>query len=418
MAKYKYVIIGGGIAGGKACEGIRQVDSQGSIALITQEPFRPYQRPPLSKGYLQGEADLDKAYLESAQFYQEQHIEVIPEHRVDRIRPQKHEILAENGLILAYERLLLATGGHALRLDLPGSELEQVFTLRTIRDARNIREAAGPGQHALVMGGSFIGCEVAASLAQIGSQVTQIFPESRMLERIVTAGISKHLRNIYQQKGVRVLPGTVAKKLMGSDGQVSGAQLDNGENLKIDLVVMGVGIGLNTDLAKEAGLDVRSEDQAILVDEYLRTSGPDIYAAGDICAWPDDRYGRRLRVEHWDVARQQGLRAGRNMAGEEQAYTALPYFFSDLFDLSFEVWGNLDRWEQTVRRGQLDSGSFADYYFADDQLVGVLAVGRPDKERQAMQTLVKARPAYQEVAEVLADAARDLAEIEVVEMQT
>ena len=182
---------------------------------------------------------------------------------------------------------------------------------------------------------------------------------------------------------------------------------DETQLLDTDMTVMGVGIQLNTELARDAGLEM-AQDGGVVVDAHLRTSEPAIYAAGDIAAWPDPTSGKQLRVEHWDVARRQGLRAGRNMAGEEKPYAALPYFFSDLFDLSFEVWGDLTSWDETVLRGSLDEGAFAFYYFHKASLVGVLAAGRPDEERKPMQALVKGRKAYADVADALCDEATDL----------
>jgi len=407
METYKYVIIGGGIAGGRACEGIRKVDGEGRIVLVAQEPHRPYQRPPLSKKYLRDEVSLERVYLQDAGYYDEHQIDLIQGVAATALDAGAREIALDDGRVLKYEKLLLATGGQALRLPLPGSDLDNVFTLRTIEDSQHIRQAAGDAKRALVMGGSFIGAEATASLSQMGLAVVEIFPESRLLELIVPPELSERLAALYEKHGVRVLPGVVSDKLEG-DGRVERAALDNGETLDVDLVVMGVGIRLNTDLARKAGLDVREEDGAILVDETLRTSDPRVYAAGDVAAWPDATFEQRLRVEHWDVARRQGLRAGRNMAGDEAPYEALPYFFSDLFDLSFEVWGNLSSWERAVLRGSLEEGSFAYYYFEADRLTGVLAVDRPDAERAPMQSLVQARPAYDEVADSLQDEDLDL----------
>lgn len=239
------------------------------------------------------------------------------------------------------------------------------------------------------------------SLTELGTRVTILFPESRLMERIMAPAMSEYLHDMYQVHGVRLLPGTTADRLEG-DGKLERIVLDNGEILEADLCVMGVGIDLNTDLARQAGLALNDEG-AVLVDEYLRSSDPDIYAAGDIAAWADLTFQKRLRVEHWDVARNTGARAGRNMAGEEEPYTELPYFFSDMFDLSLEVWGNLDEWDETVQRGSLDEGSFAFYYFDDGQLTGVLAVDRPENERAPMQDLVRRQPMYDGVAASLAD---------------
>lgn len=401
MKSYKYIIIGGGLAGGKAVDGIRQVDETGKVAVVTEELHLPYERPPLSKDYLRGKVGLEGVYVGEAGHYEAADAEVLTGVRATRLRPDKRLVELDDGGQLEYEKLLLATGGHAWRLPLPGNDLENVFTLRKIEDSDSIREAAGEGAHALIMGGSFIGCEVAASLRQLGTQVTMVFPESRLLERIMPVALSDLLFAKYRDEGVEVFPGTVSEGLEG-DGKVERAKLDNGKMLDVDLVVMGVGIRLNTELADEAGLTL-NEQGALVVDEQLRTSDPDIYGAGDIAAWPDPTFGEQLRVEHWDVARRQGRRAGQNMAGEEKAYTALPYFFSDLFDLSFEVWGNLNSWEETVVRGSLGKGKFATYYFDEGRLVGVLSVGRPSSERKPMQELVKARVPYDDVAADLAD---------------
>jgi NADPH-dependent 2,4-dienoyl-CoA reductase/sulfur reductase-like enzyme len=291
---------------------------------------------------------------------------------------------------------LLATGARARRLPLPGNELAGVFTLRTIENSNAIRNAAGAGKRALVLGGSFIGSEVAASLTQLGVDVTMVFPESRLLERVAPEELSAYLRQKYAGKGIKVLSGTKPVRLDGN-GAVERAELDDGQTLSVDMVVMGVGIELDTELARNACLEL-DEEGALVVNGALQTSDPDIYAAGDIAAWPSFTFDKRLRVEHWDVARSQGLRAGRNMAGENKMYTALPYFFSDLFDFSFEVWGDLSSWDQTVLRGTLESGSFAFYYFDGGQMTGVLAVDRPDEEREPMQHLVRTRVRHEGVA--------------------
>ena len=406
MEPYKYVIIGGGIAGQRASDGIRKVDTEGSIALVTRERHPPYQRPPLSKGYLRGEQGLDKVYLKEDTHYVQIGVEVISGVRASSIDTAERSVMLEDGKVLGYRKLLLATGGLAFRLPIPGNDLQGVSTLRTVDDSDAIREAADPGKRALVMGGSFIGSEVAASLAQRGLSVTMVFPEARPLERIAPEELSSLVRADYEGRGVRILPGTWARSLEGS-ARVERAVLNSGDTPAADLVVMGVGIRLDTELARDAGLELADRD-AVVVDESLRTSDPNIYAAGDIAAWPDPTFGKRLRVEHWDVARRQGLRAGRNMAGEEKPYAALPYFNSDLFDLSFEAWGDLTAWDQTVLRGSLEQGSFAIYYFDEGKMVGVLAAGRPNEERGLMQTLVRARPTFEEIAARLRDEQVDL----------
>lgn len=410
MDRYKYVIIGGGLAGGKAAEGIRALDTEGSIALVTEEPHRPYQRPPLSKGYLQGKQPEAKVYFAEADYYAQNDVALLMGIRATAVDPDAHTITLDDARVLKYEKLLFATGGRAKRLPLPGNDLGGVFTLRQIEDSDRIREAAGSGKEALVLGGSFIGSEVAASLAMIDTRVTMAFPEGRLLERIVPQQMSEWLEAIYAHHNVRILAGITPERFFGS-AHVERVELSNGAMPTIDLTVMGVGIALNTQLAQAAGLEIRDEDQAIMVNRHLQTGHPDIYAAGDIAAWPDATFNKRLRVEHWDVARTQGLQAGRNMADAGEPYDVLPYFFSDIFDLSFEVWGDLSAWDQTVRRGDLEMRNIAYFYFSEGRLTGVLAMGRPDEEREPMQQLVRARPTYDAVAEQLGNEATSLADL-------
>lgn len=410
MKTYKYVVIGGGLAGGRAIEGIRESDADGSIALVAEEPHRPYQRPPLSKGYLIGSQPESDVYVADADRYNDAGVTLLTGVRAERIDRAARTITLDDDRTLGYEMLLLATGGRAKTLPIPGHDLDGVFTLRTIEDADRIRAASGAGKHALVLGAGFIGSEVAASLAMRDTQVTMAFPEPRLLARIVPEEMSAWLRGLYAEEGILILSGITPDELLGAE-TIKGARLSDGSQIGLDLVVMGVGIDLNTALAADAGLELREEDRAVIVNQYLQTSDPHIYAAGDIAAWPDPTFKKHLRVEHWDVAFNQGYVAGRNMAGAEEVYDTLPYFFSDIFDVSYEVWGDLSRWDRTVRRGDLADRSVAYYYFDRDELVGVLAMGRPDEERTPMQDLVKAKATYEEIAAYLADENADLADL-------
>jgi 3-phenylpropionate/trans-cinnamate dioxygenase ferredoxin reductase subunit len=410
VTKVEYLIIGGGIAAQRACEGIRDVDAEGSILLVTAELHAPYQRPPLSKGYLMGSKGLDKVILKDPSHYEDSGVEVVSGVQATGVDAALREVELADRRRIGYEKLLLATGGQAFRLPIPGNDLAAVWTLRTIEDAEEIRQAALEGGRAVVAGGSFIGSEVASSLAQLGVAVTMVFPEGRLLERVVPEELSRFLRKKYEEAGVRILSSTRLENLVGQ-GSVEQASISDGDShlVPADLVVMGVGIRLNTGLARLAGVDM--DGSAVVADQYLRTSDDHIYTAGDIASWPDPTFGRRLRVEHWDVARRQGRTAGRNMAGEREAYSALPYFFSDLFDLSFEVWGDLSRWDRTVLRGSLESGSFAYYYFAGGRITGVLAAGWPEEERSPMQELIKKRGAYEDLATGVSDESTRLASL-------
>ena len=403
---YRYVIVGGGIASQRACDGIRREDGEGSVALVTQEEFLPYERPPLSKEYLVGTVGLDKVILQDKSYYEASRVDLFPGVRASTLDAGQQQLTLSNGRTLKYEKLLLATGGSPRRLLLPGSKLGGIHTLRSIRDADAIRAAAGDGQSAAVLGGSFIGSEVAAALTALGVEVTMVFPESRLLERLLPEPMGVLLTDKYRARGVTIRSSSKPQRFSGEQ-TVSRVELEGGDSLNVDMVVMGVGIRLNTELAVAAGLAM-TDRGAVLVDEHLQTSDPRVFAAGDIASWPDPTFGKRLRVEHWDVARSQGLRAGRNMAGNPRPYTTLPYFFSDLFDFSIEVWGDLTRWEKTVVRGEPAEGGFALFYFDEGRLVGALSAGRPSGERKPMQSLVRARPMYESIASLVSDEGVDL----------
>jgi 3-phenylpropionate/trans-cinnamate dioxygenase ferredoxin reductase component len=405
MDTYKYVIVGAGMAGGKAAEGIRKVDAEGSILVVGHERQRPYERPPLSKAYLRGETPEDKLSLQPADFYPQNHINLMPRTTADKIDRQGHILTVSGDRQIGYEKLLLATGGWPRRLDLPGSDLGNVNTLRGVYDCDLIRQAARSSHGALILGGSFIGTEVAASLSQLGAPVTVAFPGERLLSKVVPEAVSDFLQGVFDGHGVRLMPGATADRFEGQDS-VQRAVMTTGEVLQVDLVVMGVGISLSTELAREAGLLLTAKD-AVVVDEYLRTNDQDIFAAGDIAEWPDPTSGRRIRVEHWDVARRQGTRAGRNMAGEMKPYTAVPYFFSDIYDLNIEAWGFWDRWDTTVVRGDISAGSFTLYYAVADTIVGALTVGRPD-DIASIEPLVRMKPALGDIIDRLRDTSFDL----------
>ncbi|MHB1355174.1 MAG: NAD(P)/FAD-dependent oxidoreductase [Anaerolineae bacterium] len=406
MLHYEYIIIGGGLAGGMACEGIRKLDSEGSIALVARETHRPYERPPLSKGYLVGRQGLDKVYLHDEAYYTQAKVDLFIGQSAALVDRSNHVVTLADGRQLHYVKLLLATGGYAWRLPIPGADLPGVLLLRTIEHSEAIHSASAPGKRALVIGGSFIGCEVTAALTILACEVTMVFPETRLLERAVPSELSAHLEGKYIANGVQIIKGVTPTQIEGI-GRAEHVRLSNGQVLPVDLVVMGVGIRLDTELARTSGLAL-DDRGAVLVDEFLATSDPDIYAAGDIASWPDPTFAKRLRVEHWDVAYHQGLRAGRNMAGEGKAYRTLPTFFSDLFDLTLDAWGDLTSWEQTILRGSLDKGSFAFFYFRENTLVGALAVGRSKEEQKAMPALVRAKLTYDLLAEKLADESVDL----------
>jgi len=409
MNDYDYVIIGGGLASARACEGIRELDSSGSIALVTAEPRLPYHRPPLSKAYLRGERPLARLYVQQESFYREHRITVLPGTEATRITRRSRRVSLASGESIGYGELLLATGGRAWRLPLSGADLPGVFTLRTVDDCDAIRAAVSGARQVVVIGGSFIGCEVAASLTQMGVPVTMCFLEEYPLQALVPPELGQLIRSMLEERGARVIAATRPERIMG-DGRAERVQLENGMLLDADVVIMGVGIRLNTQLARDAELEL-TEMSGVVVDEHLRTSDPHIWAAGDIAAWPDPHSGQRIRVEHWDVAYNQGHCAGRNMAGADEPYRILPHFFSDILDLSFEAWGTLARSERILVRGSVAERSVSYWYVHEGRVLGVLAIGRPEPEREAMQALVARGPLAAEVEVGLMDTGVDLASL-------
>ncbi len=360
MPDFEYVVVGGGMTAHAAAQGIRSVDASGSIALVGEERVAPYARPPLTKGLWTGqeEASIWLPPLEGVSLHTGT--------RVVAIDRASRRVALQGGETLGYERLLLATGGTPRRLPFGG---DGVVYYRTVADYRRVR-ALPVGKHVAVVGGGFIGSELAASLATDGYRVTLLFPEDGIGARLFPRDLALHLNGYYAERGVEVRPG---EKLTGLAEQGSGYTLatDRGE-LRADLVVAGLGLVPNDRLAAEAGLEV---DDGIVVDETLRTSDPAVFAAGDVARFPSTALGVRIRVEHEDNANRMGREAGRAMAGAEAAYRHLPFFYSDLFDLGYEAVGLLDPrlevvadWQEPFRRGVV-------YYLAGGRVRGVLAWG-------------------------------------------
>jgi NADPH-dependent 2,4-dienoyl-CoA reductase/sulfur reductase-like enzyme len=365
MNRYTYLIVGGGMTADAAVRGIRQVDAQGSIGLIGAEPDPPYNRPPLSKGLWRGKP-LERIWRGTQDLGVELHLG----RQVLALDPGQKQVTDDQGTVYGFDKLLLATGGTPRRLAFAGDE---VIYFRSLADYRRLRTLAEQGGRVAVVGGGFIGSEIAAALAMNGQSVTMIFPESGIGARVFPADLSRFLADFYREKGVEVLAETsltglerrgerLALKIEG----VTGADR---RELLVDGGVAGIGIQPNLELARAAGLETGN---GILVDEGLRAGHPDIYAAGDVAAFYSPDLGTRMRVEHEDNANTMGHMAGRAMAGEAVAYRHLPYFYSDLFDLGYEAVGELDArletfvdWQEPYRKGVV-------YYLGEGRVRGVL----------------------------------------------
>jgi NADPH-dependent 2,4-dienoyl-CoA reductase/sulfur reductase-like enzyme/nitrite reductase/ring-hydroxylating ferredoxin subunit len=339
------VIVGGGAAGLAAAEMLRREGYAGPVTLISADADAPYDRPNCSKDYLAGTAQAEWMPLRPAEWYETERIELILGHRVTDLMPAERQIRLDDGRTMDYGALLLATGATPVQLDTPGSERPHVHYLRSLRDSDAIIASAEQAQHAVVVGASFIGLEVAASLTTRNLQVHVVAPEATPMELVLGAELGGFVRSLHEEHGVHFHMGRTVSQI----GERS-VTLDDGSQLQAELVVFGVGVRPNVQLAERAGLAV---DQGVLVDEYLRTSAEGIWAAGDIARWPDAYSGERIRVEHWVVAERQGQTAARNILGRGERFSAAPFFWSQHYDVPINVVGSARRWDDAVVAGSI-----------------------------------------------------------------
>jgi NADPH-dependent 2,4-dienoyl-CoA reductase/sulfur reductase-like enzyme len=360
MSHYPYLIIGGGMTAAAAVQGIREVDPTGAIGVIGLDPHPPYQRPPLSKGLWKGKP-LERVWIDVAS----QHVDLRLGRTIQTLDAAHKCVTDDQGTDYTFDRLLLATGGVPRRFSWGGDD---VIYYRTLDDYERLRALTEQGQRFAVIGGGFIGSEIAAALALNGKDVVMLFPGAGIGERVFGPDLSAFVTAYYRQHGVEVLAGETATALERRDGQIA-LRTAEGRELLVDGVVAGIGIEPNIGLARAAGLEV---DNGIIVDALLRTSHPDIFAAGDAANFANPALGKHMRVEHEDNANTMGRRAGRNMAGDQAPYDHLPFFYSDLFDLGYEAVGELDArleivadWKEPFREG-------IQYYLRDGRVRGVL----------------------------------------------
>ncbi len=360
-----FVIVGASLAGAKAAEALRHEGFDGRVVLVGEEAERPYERPPLSKDYLRGEAGREKVYVHDEGFYADQGIELRTSTRVVAIEPAVGQVLLDDGGPLAYDRLLLATGAVPRRLSIPGWDLPGVHILRTLDDSESLRAAITPGSRVVVVGAGWIGSEVAASARQMGAEVALIERGDLPLERVLGAELGAVYRDLHLDHGVELLPGTGVEAFAGA-GSVEEVRTSDGRRIACDLVVVGVGVVPRVELAEAAGLLL---DNGVAVDERLETSAPGVFAAGDVAAAFHPFYGARIRVEHWANALNQGPAAARNMLGAGTPYERLPYFFSDQYDLGMEYTGYAAGWDDVVFRGDPTTREFIAFWLRDGRIV-------------------------------------------------
>jgi 3-phenylpropionate/trans-cinnamate dioxygenase ferredoxin reductase subunit len=370
MTKPTFVIVGASLAGAKAAEELRTCGFDGRIVLIGAEPEQPYERPPLTKDYLRGESERDKAHVHPADFYQQHEIELITGVPVTAVDPGRSQVTLADGRGLGYDRLLLATGAEPRRLRIPGADLVGIYYMRTLADCDLLRERLAGGGHVVVVGAGWIGSEIAASARQRGCEVTVVDPMALPNERIFGTEIGTFYRDVHLQNGVTMMLGDGVDSFEGAS-TVERVRTTGGREIDCDFVVAGIGVIPRTGLATGAGLDVSN---GIVVNAGLQTSAPGIFAAGDVAnAW-HPYYQQQVRVEHWANALHQGPAAARAMLGEQVSYDRIPYFFSDQYDVGMEYSGFAPQWDKVVFRGDRAGGEFIAFWLRDGRVAAGMNV--------------------------------------------
>lgn len=376
---FKYAIIGGGLAAGYAAQKFAEAGlSPQQVAIFSEERLPPYERPPLSKDFLAGEEEAEETLINDPDFYTDNQIELFLKTRVTAVDLDARQLTTDNGAF-TFDKLLITTGSRARAFDLPGAGLAGIHYLRRLPDAQQIREEMANGDRAVVIGGSFIGMEVASVLAQAGLETTLTFPESRVWEAFFTPKMSEFFETYYKKRGVAIVPGTKIKSFTGKDGRIQAVKLANGQSLPADFVVAGIGVVPNVELFSKTPLKIK---EGILVNRFLETNVPGVYAAGDVAEYHDVMTGKTRRLEHWDNAYRQGQHAASVMLGEQSAYKEVRYFFSDVFDLSYELWGDPSNANQIVHRGDVMDGRFSVWWIRDNKLAAAFVMDRPEQERE------------------------------------
>ena len=384
----KVVVLGGGMVAGYAAKQLVELGLRhGELAILSADHSVPYERPPLSKGFLAGKDTEEAIRINPEDFYTKHGIELKLECEISGLDTKRKRLFLKSGDEFGFNNLIVATGARPRLLNVPGANLRNLCYLRTLNDSKVIRSALGKVKHAVVIGGGFIGMEVAAVLAQKGIEVTMVLGEDRIWKRLFSPEMSSFFEAYYAARSVHLIKATTVSELRG-DGAVSSAVLANGQTIPCELVVAGIGVQPATEMLANSGLDV---GDGIIVNEYLETSQPDVLAAGDVANYQDVLFGSHRRVEHWDNAVSQGQYCARSLMGDRIPYKHVPYFFSDVFDLSYEYWGDLSGADQIIHRGDFSNKSFSVWWLRQKTVVAVFTMNRPEEERDAAPKWIESR---------------------------
>jgi 3-phenylpropionate/trans-cinnamate dioxygenase ferredoxin reductase subunit len=401
-----FLLVGGGLASANCARWLRRSGADGSILLVGREPDLPYERPPLSKEYLRGEQDRSGALAQPPEFYADNDIEVLTRSSAMKLDLGRRLVSLSDKQEIGFDRLLLATGANVRRLNVPGAELEGIHYLRTFANSDAIRTDAA-GKRVVLVGGSYIAAEVAASLTELGSQCSLIMLEPVVLSRTFGEPAARFFHDLLVDHGIEIHSEESLAGFEGADGRVTRVITESGHELEADAVIIGAGVMPDVMLARAGGLAL-GESGGIRVDARLQTETSGVFAAGDVAEYESVIHGgRRIRVEHWDVAFNQGKTAALNMLGREQDYDVVPYFFSDLSDwASIEYVGPAQSWDREVIRGSVDEGKFSVFYLEGGRVAAALSVGRSDDLQAARRLIVSGQDLSgreDEVAELSTD---------------
>ena len=403
-----FLLIGGGMASAHCASELRKQGEEGSVLLVGREHDPPYERPPLSKEYMRGESKREDAYVNSAQWYEENGVELMMGKSVMSLDAGERTAKIQGEGVVEFGKAVVATGARVNILHhLEGARLDGIHYLRVLDNSDAIREEAKGADHVVLVGGSYIGSEVAASLTAQGTKCTMLMLEEIALSRVFGDEAGRYFHEILSSHGIEIHGGEEVDAFVG-DERVSAVRTKSGKEFECDVVVIGAGVHPETMLAERAGLEV---ENGIVCDSRLETSVEGIYAAGDVCNYDSAIHGRRLRVEHWDVSLNQGQYAGKAMLGESEPYRVVPYFFSDLADwASFEYVGPATEWDEVVWRGSADEGQFLAWYIKDRKVAGALSVDRSEDLAHARR-LIEESTDVSDQLDQLADVGSDLTRI-------
>jgi NTE family protein len=407
MITFELVIVGGGLTAARAIRAYREAGGSGRIALLGNETVLPYHRPPLSKRYLRGEAELADTLVEPQGFYDDSDVELVLGTKVSEVAPRERTVTTSAGQTYRYRKLLLVTGASPRALDVDGANLPGVFILRSLADSTAIREAAADARDAVVVGGGFIAMEVAASLTTLGLDVSLVSRDVDLFAQLRSPEVSEHLVGLYRNQGVDVIRGDEVRAFRGRS-RLDTVEVHHGDPLGAPLAVVGVGVRPNTDFV--TGSIAADADGGIIVNERFETNTPDVFAAGDVARFFDPVFGRSRRIEHWSNANYHGTEVGRILAGAEGGYDTVSSFFTESFGLTLKVFGDLALHDDRISRGSFADGNAIVFYLEQGGLVATLHTGQSDETEEALKRLIRAR-AHPSCVRLLADEAVPLLQI-------